>query len=149
MKIDLRYLSFALTMASTALPLSAQSSAPPGSVIVTLVAGPSPSKGGRTEVLRRASRAPQNVVVVDQNATADDLAAALAMINDLRAQYGDSLASDFRARTESVRFGARWNNTDYRRWLVDQLVRLRQARQAELSGFGLVRSVKITLPAPR
>ena len=69
-----------------------------GAIRVTLVAGPAPSKGGRAEVVRRAQRAPQDLVIVDKNATAEDLAAALAMINALRVQYGDSLTADFRAR---------------------------------------------------
>ena len=120
-----------------------------GAIRVTLIAGPSPSRGGRTEVVRRARRGPRDVVIVDRNATAEDLAAALAMINALRSQFGDSLTSDFRARPEVVRPGPTWQKSDYRSWLVQQLVRLRTASPAELADFGTVSAVQITLPAPR
>ena len=119
-----------------------------GAIRVTLIAGPSPSKGGRTEVVRRAQRAPRDVVIIDRNATADDLAAALTMISALRTQFGDSLSSDFRARPDVVRPGPTWEKSNYRSWLVQQLVRLRTASPAELADFGIVRAVQITLPAP-
>ena len=120
-----------------------------GAIRVTLIAGPSPSRGGRTEVVRRADRAPRDVVIVDKNATAEDLAAALAMINALRSQFGDSLTADFRARPEVVRPGPTWQKSSYRSWLVQQLVRLRTASPAALADFGTVSAVHITLPAPR
>jgi len=128
--------------------VGAQQPAPLGSALVTLIAGPSPSRGTRTEVVRRAQRAPQNLVIVDKNATAEDLAAALAMINGLRARYGDSLTNDFRARPASMRVGPTWHKSNYRTWLVQQLVRLRSAPQGSFPTFGVVRSVQITLPAP-
>jgi len=119
-----------------------------GAIRVTLVAGPSPSKGGRTEVVRRAQRTPRDVVIVDKNATAVDLAAALAMINALRSQYGDSLTTDLRASPEVVRPGRKFDKSPYHLWLIDQLVRLRTAKTAELSDLGAVKAVQITLPAP-
>ncbi len=128
--------------------VDAQQSAPLGSALVTLIAGTSPSRGGRTEVVRRAQRTPQNLVIVDRNATADDLAAALAMITALRIAHGDSLTTDLRARPESVRHGSKWRNSEYRKWLHEQLVRLRTATQSTFPGLGIVRSVQITLPAP-
>jgi hypothetical protein len=117
-------------------------------VVVTLVAGPTPSKGGRTEIVRRAQGQPQNYVIVDLNATAEDLAAALATINRLRLQFGDSLATDLRARVESARPGPTWQKSAYRTWLIQQLVRLRTAPSARLSDLGAVKSVQIMLPAP-
>jgi hypothetical protein len=139
-----------LLLASVALALPAAPQAPQiGSVRVTLVAGPSPSKGGRTELVRRAQRTPTNVVIVDKNATAEDLAAALAMLNALRAQFGDSLTTDFRARPDVVRPGPTWQKSAYRSWLIEQLVRLRTATPAVIADLGLVRSVQIALPAPR
>ena len=117
-------------------------------VVVTLVAGPTPSKGGRTEVVRRAQGQPRNFVIVDLNATAEDLAGALATINKLRLQFGDSLTSDLRARIESARPGPTWHKSEYRTWLVQQLVRLRTAPSANLSDLGSVKSVQIMLPAP-
>jgi hypothetical protein len=120
-----------------------------GTARVTLVAGPSPSRGARTEVWRRAQRSPQNVVIVDRNATAEDLAAALSMIGALRFQYGDSLTFDFRARPETIRPGPTWQKSAYRTWLVQQLVRLRAAPPGKVTDLGVVRAVQITLPAPR
>jgi hypothetical protein len=117
-------------------------------VVVTLVAGPTPSKGGRTEVVRRAQGQPQNFVIVDVNATAEDLAGALATINRLRVQFGDSLTSDLRARIESARPGPTWQASEYRTWLIQQLVRLRTARSANLGDLGSVKSVQIMLPPP-
>ena len=139
---------FILAMLALATTVQAQSSQL-GAIRVTLIAGPTPSKGGRTEVVRRAQRTPRDVVVVDKNATAEDLAAALAMINALRTQFGDSLTADFRARPEVVRPGPTWQKSEYRSWLVQQLVRLRTASPAQLADFGTVSAVQITLPAPR
>ncbi len=115
---------------------------------VTLIAGDAPSKGGRTEVVRQARGEPQNVVVVDRNASADDLAAALAIVNALRAQHGDSLVHDFRARPERVKHGLRAGESEYRKWLNNQLVRLRKAPDRDLGIFGVVKAVQITLPPP-
>jgi hypothetical protein len=131
---------------SLAHPSSAQQAPPASPMRITLVAGPSPSKGARVEVIRRAQRQPANVVIVDKNATAEDLAAALAMMNALRQQYGDSLASDFRARPDVVRPGRTWTNSRYHKWLIEQLVRLRRTREAELADLGVVRSVYVFLP---
>lgn len=117
-------------------------------VVVTLVAGPTPSKGGRTEVVRRAQGQPQNYVIVDLNATAEDLAAALTTLNRLRVQFGDSLTSDLRARIESARPGPTWQKSEYRTWLIQQLVRLRTAPGANLTDLGTVKSVQIMLPPP-
>ena len=120
---------------------------PPRAARVTLVSGPSLSKGARTEVVRRADRVPHNVVIVDWNAGADDLAGALALINALRAQHGDVLNQDYRARPETVKHGPGWKDSAYRKWLQDQLMRLRQAPQRDFADFGNVRAVHITLPA--
>ena len=131
---------------------TAPAAAQPGEALaaarVTLIAGDGPSKDGRTEVVRQAQRSPQNVILVNQNASADDLAAALAMVNALRLQYGDSLAHDLRARPERVRHGARWEESAYRKWLHEQLLRLRKAPNRELGSFGTVKSVQIMLPPP-
>lgn len=137
-----------LATAAMAWPIAAQSPQL-GSVRVTLVAGPSPSKGGRTELVRRAQRTPVNVVIVDKNATAEDLAAALATLNALRAQFGDSLTTDFRARPDVARPGPKWQKSAYRSWLIEQLVRLRSATPTTIADLGLVRSVQIILPGPR
>jgi hypothetical protein len=145
MKTNALFIMAMLALASAAGAQSPQLDA----IRVTLVAGPSPSKGGRTEVVRRAERVPRDVVIVDKNATAEDLAAALAMINALRSQFGDGLTSDFRARPEVVRPGPTWQKSSYRSWLVQQLVRLRNAAPAELADLGTVRAVQITLPASR
>jgi len=140
-----------LTLAAaiiTAVPAGAQQSPSLGAARVTLVAGPAPSRGGRTEVLRRAQRSPRNIVIVDRNATADDLAGALALLNVMRIQYGDALSSDLRARPDVVRNGPRWEESAYRAWLVEQLVRLRKAPETSLDEFGTVKAVQITLPVP-
>ena len=129
--------------------VAAAQASPLGPIRVTLVAGPTPSKGGRTEVVRRVERAPKDLVIVDRNATAEDLAAALAMINALRTQFGDSLTTDFRARPDVVRPGPTWQKSSYRSWLIEQLVRLRTASPAQLADLGSVRFVQITLPATR
>ena len=135
-----------LAMFATA-PLSAHAQTPLGPARVTLVSGPSLSKGARTEVLRRAERRPQNVVIVDWNAGADDLAGALALINALRMQNGDALTQDYRAQPVSVKHGPSWKDSAYRKWLHEQLIRLRQAPEKVFADFGSVRVVHITLPA--
>jgi hypothetical protein len=137
-----------LAAAIITVPADAQLSTSLGAARVTLVAGPAPSRGGRTEVLRRAERSPKNIVIVDRNATADDLAGALALINALRLQYGDALTSDLRARPDVVRNGPRWEESAYRAWLVQQLMRLRKAAETSLDELGTVKAVQITLPAP-
>jgi hypothetical protein len=145
MKTNTLFMLAMLALASVAGAQSTQL----GAIRVTLIAGASPSRGGRTEVVRRAQRAPRDIVIVDRNATAEDLAAALAMINALRKQFGDSLTTDFRARPDVIRPGTRWDNSDYRSWLIEQLVRLRSAKPTDFPEFGTVRAVQITLPAPR
>lgn len=133
---------------STTASVSADAQEPPrGAARVTLVSGPSLAKGARTEVVRRAARVPQNVVIVDWNAGADDLAGALALINALRAQHGDVLTQDYRALPETVKHGPSWKDSAYRKWLHDQLMRLRQSPQRGFADFGIVRAVHITLPA--
>lgn len=139
---------FLLLAMFTTASLSADAQLSPlGAARVTLLSGPSLSKGARTEVLRRAEGVPQNVVIVDWNAGADDLAGALAMINALRMQHGDALTQDYRARPEMVKHGPSWKDSAYRKWLHDQLMRLRQAPQQAFADFGIVRAVHITLPA--
>lgn len=130
-------------------PLPAQQSRPLGNVTVTLIAGTTPLRGGRVEVVRRASRSPQNVVIVDGKASAEDLAGAIVMINELRLAHGDSLTMDVRARAESVHAGPTWRNSAYRAWLTAQLARLRNAPEQRLADLGIVRAVRITLPAPK
>lgn len=139
---------FVLGMLALGSMAGAQSP-PLGAIRVTLIAGAAPSKGGRTEVVRRAHRAPRDVVIVDKNATAEDLAAAFAMINALRTQFGDSLTDDLRARPDVVRPGRKWDKSEYHTWLIEQLVRLRTAKLAVVADFGTVRTVQVTLPAPR
>jgi len=148
MKTIYRYLTLIGALSATALPLGAQQPATPGPALVTLVAGPSPSKGGLTEVIRRAGRSPQNVVVVSINANADDLAGALAMVNALRSTYGDASSTDYRASPQSIRHGEKWQDSDYRKWLQEQLVRLRKARDTDLGELGVVQAVQIMLPPP-
>lgn len=137
-------------VASLAIPASAPAQVvnATGVARVTLVAGATPSRGGRTEVVRHVNRDPRNMIIVDRNATADDLAAAIALMNALRKQFGDSLTSDLRARPASFRAGAEWQNSPYRQWLIDQLARLRRASEVPLSNLGVVRAVDITLPSP-
>lgn len=120
---------------------------PFGPTRVTLVASATVTRVNRTEVVRRAQHTPQNVVFVDQNATPEDLAGALAMIKALRIQFGDFLQSDFRAKPETVRQRPTWAQSAYRTWLIEQLVRLRKAAPAPLSDLGVVSAVQVTLPA--
>jgi hypothetical protein len=111
------------------------------------VTGPATARGGRTEVVRYATITPQNVIIVDRNATAEDLGAALALFNALRARFGDSLESDLRAQPQTFRPGAAWHNSEYRAWLVQQLTRLRASPVASTRVFGMARAVQITMPA--
>lgn len=148
MDTSVRYLLAFAAIAGTVTPLSAQDTAPLGAASVTLVTGMAPSRGGQVEVVRRVQRTPRNLVLVDRNATAEDLAGALAMITALRAQYGDTLTTDVRARPETVRPGPNWQRSAYRTWLVAQLVRLRAAPEGRVSDLGIVKAVQITLPAP-
>jgi hypothetical protein len=131
-----------------AVPLEAQQPATLGAARVTLVDGPSPSQGGRTEVIRHAGRSPQNVVVISTNATADDLAGALAMINALRVKYGDTSSVRYRASPGRIRHGPSWQGSEYRKWLTKQLVRLRKAGDTSLGELGVVKAVEIMLPPP-
>ena len=151
--MDLKMLSLfrnvliAVVLSGVAIPATAQLS-PTSTMRVTLVAGVAPSKGGRTEVVRRAQRAPQNIVIVDLNATADDLAAALATIRAMRAKFGDTFSADLRARPETIRLGVAFKDGAYRKWLHEQLLRLRRAPVTDLADLGRVQSVHITVPVP-
>jgi hypothetical protein len=70
------------------------------------------------------------------------------MINALRKQYGDGLSTDYRARPDIVRHGPTWHDSDYQKWLNEQLVRLRKAPERNLGELGVGKSVQITLPPP-
>jgi hypothetical protein len=148
MKSHFQYLWLLTAIVAGPATSKAQQPAPLKAARVTLIASGAPSKGGRTEIIRQAHRQPQNVVMVDRNASADDLAAALAIVNGLRAQHGDSLPNDYRARPERVKHGPRAGDSEYQKWLNEQLVRLRKAPERELQPFGVVQSVQITLPPP-
>ena len=148
MDTSVRHLLALAVFTVAVTPLPAQKTEPLGDARVTLVAGTAPSRGGPTEVLRRAQRTPRNVVVVDGSATPEDLAAALALINALRSRYGDALTADLRARPGSARPGPTWQRSAYRAWLVVQLARLRAAPPVDVPGLGVARAVHITLPAP-
>lgn len=148
MQIIHRSLLLALALAAIAGPIGAQQQPKLEATRVTLVAGPSPVQGGRTEVVLRAGRSPQNVVIVATNATADDLAGALAMVNSLRIAYGDAITNDYRARPDIIRHGPKWQDSEYRKWLQDQLVRLRKAKDTNLDELGLGKAVHIMLPPP-
>lgn len=148
MPATIRY-SVAVLAVAALSPLHAQPSRPLGDVTVTLVAGTTPMRDAGVEVVRRASRSPQNVVIVDRKASAEDLAAAIVMLNELRVAHGDSLTTDLRARAGSVQPGPGWQNSAYRAWLTAQLARLRSAPERRIADLGIVRAVRITLPAPR
>ena len=148
MKTILRPLLLLGILGVIPMSLAAQQPATLSAARVTLVAGTSPLQGGRTEVIRRAGRSPQNVVIVSTNANADDLAGALALVNALRITYGGASSVDYRARPDFIRHGPTWQDSEYRKWLQDQLVRLRQAREANLGELGWVKAVQITLPPP-
>jgi len=130
-------------------PAAAAQASQLGPVRVTLVAGPVPAKGGRAEVVRRANRAPRDLVIVGKNASAIDLAAALVTLNALRSSYGDTITTDVHATAETVRPGKKWDKSDYHNWLTAQLVRLRSAKPAPFADLGIVSAVQITLPAPQ
>lgn len=148
MQTLLRNLLIATLLGGVALPAHAQLSISTGTMRVTLVAGLTPSKGGRTEVVRRAQLAPKNIVIVDLNATADDLAAALATLRAMSAQFGDTSSSDLRARPETIRLGPAFKDGAYRKWLHEQLLRLRRAPVTDVADLGRVQAVQITLPLP-
>lgn len=136
-----------MTMLAVLAPPSAAQQVPVGSTRVTLVASASVSRDKRTEVVRRAQRTPQNVIFVDANATPEDLAGAMALLQALRIQYGDQLHSDLRAAPEIVRTRPTWPQSAYRTWLIEQLVRLRKATPSRLGDLGVVSAVQVTLPA--
>jgi hypothetical protein len=136
-----------IVMLAVLASTSAAQQQPVSSTRVTLVASSNVSRGKRTEVVRRAQLTPQNVILVDRNATPEDLAGAMAMIQALRIQNGDQLQSDFRATPELVRTRPTWPLSPYRAWLIEQLVRLRKAAPTRLADFGVVSAVQVTLPA--
>ena len=139
--------AFAIALLALLAPTIEAQQAAPGSTRVTLVARAPSARGQRTEVVRRAQLTPQNVVYVDQNATPEDLAGALALLQALRIQNGDQLQSDFRARPELVRTRPTWTQSSYRQWIVAQLVRLRTAAPTAHGSLGVVSAVQVTLPA--
>jgi hypothetical protein len=144
-----RGMALAIALLAILSNASEAQQSPPGSARVTLVARAPTARGQRTEVVRRAQRTPQNVVFVDQNATPEDLAGALALLQALRIQYGDHLQADFRARPEMVRTRPSWPQSSYRNWIIEQLVRLRSAALAAHGDLGVVSAVQVTLPAAK
>ena len=135
-----------IVMLAVLAPTSAAQQVPVNSTRVTLVASSNITRGKRTEVVRRAHQAPQNVIFVDRNATPEDLAGAMALVQALRIQNGDQLESDFRATPEVVRTRPTWPQSLYRAWLIEQLVRLRKAAPTRLADLGVVSAVHVTLP---
>jgi len=142
-------LTLAITLLAGLSQTTEAQQSPPGSTRVTLVARAPAARSQRTEVVRRAHGTPQNVVFVDQNATPEDLAGALALLQALRIQNGDQLQSDFRAKPEMVRMRPSWTQSAYRDWIIEQLVRLRLATPSAHGDLGLVSAVQVTLPAAK
>ena len=142
-------LLFAVPLFLVSAPPSHAQQAPVEATRVTLVSSANISRGKRTEVVRRAQRTPQNVIYLDLNATPEDLAGALALLQALRIQYGDQLQSDLRARPELVRHRPSWQQSAYRTWLIEQLVRLRKAPPAVVADLGVVSAVQVTIPAAK
>ena len=136
-----------IVMLAVLASMSAAQQAPVNSTRVTLVASANVTRGKRTEVVRRAQQSPQNVILVDRNATPEDLAGAMALLQALRIQNGDQLQSDFRGTPEVVRTRPTWPQSSYRAWLIEQLVRLRKTTPTRLADLGVVSAVQITLPA--
>lgn len=100
-------------------------------------------------VLRRNSMRPHEVVIVDAQASARDLASGLQLLAMLRAEFGDSLTRDMRATPTSFDPPTDWRGSPYERWMDQQLIRLRAARQYRVAGIGTAKAVTITLPAAR
>ena len=118
---------------------------PVGPIRVTLVLRKGAS--GSTEALRRANRQPANVVLLGESASAEDLAAALRAMSALRIRYGDKLTRDVRSRVQSSTLSPEWPESEYRRWLIGQLERLRAAPVRKVGDLGFVQAVYVTLPA--
>ena len=119
-------------------------STPAGPIRVALVLRQGTSDS--TEALRRARRQPENVVLLGQSASAEDLAAVLRAMSALRIQYGDKLTHDVRSRVQSSTLSAEWAESEYRRWLIAQLARLRAAPVRKIGDLGFAQVVYITLP---
>jgi hypothetical protein len=147
MRLNALLLGFLGLIGSGSASISAQavSSAPEGPIRVALVLSEGTTTS--TEVLRHAKRGPKNVVLVKQDATAEDLAAALRLMSALRIQYGDLLAHDVRARVQSSTLSPEWAQSEYRLWLIQQLERLRASPRRKVGDLGTARAVLITLPA--
>lgn len=130
--------------AAMAQPVQATS----GALRVSLVGrGGSPGRPS-IEVIRRRHPAPLNVIAVDTTAaTARDLAAAIALFNALRQEYGDVMPTDVRAVPESYTPGNSWEGSAFKLWVENQLGRVRAGRLRNVPGFGTVRVADVTLPA--
>lgn len=135
-------------------PQSSSSSAAPSAVApaphtVTFVLVPSLEVDtAGTIILRRAVRAPQNVILVSEKTTPADVVEAIAMLNRSRRSRGDSLTTDMKAITRRGNDAIARSSRSYDS-AVRNLERLRIALAIPVDGVGTFPAVTATLPPAR
>jgi hypothetical protein len=98
-------------------------------------------------VLRRAALNPREVILLDSAAGPLNLAASMRLLTALRAQWGDSLTTDWRVSPGFYAPARDYPGSPYEQWLNDQLKRLAGAKRYSVAGLGSGRVIVITLPA--
>ena len=99
-------------------------------------------------VLRRATRGPQNVILVSPRTTPADVVTALSMLNRSRRSKGDSLALDMKAIVQRGSEAAARRSRNYEQAELS-LQRLRMAHPRAIAGVGRYPAVTLTLSPAR
>ena len=118
-----------------------------GSVKVAVVSVASLPNGHHSLVLRRPHLAPRDVILVTRDATPVDLSTAIFVLAAMRQKYGDSLVTELQVIPRNSPNNGPSNGSSYQHWLLQQLQRLRGAREFHVAGIGVAPAIAITLPA--
>ena len=116
---------------------------------VALIAVDEIPGGQKTRIVRRQHVRPQDLILVSGDASPNDLAAAINVLNGLRFQFGDTLTAGVEVSPTNHTPSASWSRSPYSNWISAQLTRLRAGRHYRVDGIGVRRTVLITLPPPR
>lgn len=126
---------------------SASSGAAPSMVTFVLVPSLEVDTAGAI-ILRRATRAPQNIILVSPATTPADLVDALAILRRSRQSKGDSLAVDMKAIIQRGNDAAARRSRNYD-VAVRNLERLKIALARPVAGVGQYPAVTVRLPQLR
>lgn len=117
---------------------------PPTAVATVALVAKLPASDARAAILRQAEPRADVILLTRSEASAENLAAALALLADARARDGAAPSRDAVLVLKSSRLD-RPLNVEQRLRLEAQLARLRLARPRAVAGLGTVPAIDVTV----